>query len=234
MSKGLKRLPCLVPFSSNLYLIPLFWSSPFDDFNLKIIESGQMKNVFETIKTIQSTDKKELNHTQKNLLVAILIRFGQRGNIGFNNDEIGSWIGEDGEYIKNILSKLKAKKYLKIEGRKSNRKIYPGPKLFRDSQSQTKKVRDSQSPNVTTSHEPKILPIIKKEKKEKPLSLNFQLQTLKYTVPKDVRYKSGLTFVFKDGIKAMGFDKFKNLLFVMRSESHQDFIGDLKKRINGY
>lgn len=74
-----------------------------------------------------------------------------------------------------------------------------------------------------------------KEKiKEKPLSLNFQLQTLKYTVPKDVRYKSGLTFVFKDGIKAMGFDKFKNLLFVMRSESHQDFIGDLKKRINGY
>jgi hypothetical protein len=123
---------------------------PFDDFNQKIIGKLAMPDTFKIIKKIQSTDRKKLNHTLKDLLIAMLIRFGKRGYIDFDNSKIGEWINEEGEYVKNLLSKLKTKKYLIIEGRKSNRKIYPGPKLVRDCESRTTSkidsVRDSQSP----------------------------------------------------------------------------------------
>lgn len=109
-----------------------------------------MPDIFKIIKSIQSTDKNELNHTLKNLLIAMLIRFGNRKYIDFNNSKIGEWIGEESEYVKNLLSKLKYKKYLKIKGRQSNRKIYLGPKIIRDWESRDRQkeseTRDSQSP----------------------------------------------------------------------------------------
>lgn len=118
-----------------------------------------MSDIFKIIKSIQSIDKNELNHTLKNLLIAMLIRFGNRKYIDFNNSKIGEWIGEESEYVKNLLSKLKYKKYLKIKGRQSNRKIYLGPKIIRDWESQDRKkesetrdyqspTRDSQSPSI--------------------------------------------------------------------------------------
>lgn len=80
----------------------------------------------------------------------MLIRFGNRKYIDFNNSKIGEWIGEESEYVKNLLSKLKYKKYLKIKGRQSNRKIYLGPKIIRDWGSRDRQkeseTRDSQSP----------------------------------------------------------------------------------------
>jgi hypothetical protein len=122
-------------------------------------------DIFETIKSIQSINKNELNHTLKNVLISILIRFGNNGHIWATNSQIGEWIGEDGEYIKNLLSKLKKRGLLKIEGRKSQRKIYPGPKLVRDHQSRIKNVRDSQSRYRDHQSRTVSTPIKRKEKK---------------------------------------------------------------------
>lgn len=109
----------------------------------------------------------------------MLIRFGKHEFIDFDNSKIGEWINEDEGYIKNLLSKLKTKKYLRIEGRKSNRKIYLGPKLVRDSQSQTttkdNSVRDSQSP-VRDSQSPSY----NKEKENKENNDVVVLLALKY------------------------------------------------------
>lgn len=154
-------------------------------------------DIFKAIKSIQATDKNELNHTLKDLLISILIRFGENGYIWADNTQIGAWIGEDSEYVKNLLSKLKKKNYLNLEGRKSQRKIYPGAKLVRDPLSRNLDVRDPLSRTVDT-------PIKKKNIKEKSgaapdsfLIFHPYLDEIIEAIPKPIRPQISRVFVNK-------------------------------------
>lgn len=70
---------------------------------------------------------------------------------------------------------------------------------------------------------------INKEKRARPL--NYSIQGLRHRLPKDVRYKQGITFVLKDGLDVMEGQELLDLLVKIRSESHTDFVGVLKKHI---
>lgn len=83
-------------------------------------------SVLNTIKSIQAIDRKKLSHTEKNLLIAIAI---DENASRFNNEELGKLIGENKDYVKNLLMRLKRKKYLRTEGRGKNRQVFSNYQL---------------------------------------------------------------------------------------------------------
>lgn len=106
-----------------------------------------VENLVETVRKIQSINRTILNHTLKNLLINIVMHFCSGSDTQLSNEFLGREINESADYVKNLLSKLKLKKYLEITGRGRNRKILPGENLFRDCQSLTDLLGDWQSRN---------------------------------------------------------------------------------------
>lgn len=126
-----------------------------------------MQNIFKIIKSIQKIDRKILPHAEKNLLISIAIHLGENGHIWPTNEQMGERIGESKDYVKNLLMRLKNKKYIAIEGRGKSRKIkIIEDTIFGNSQLPNHANGNSQLP-IGNSQLPKsALPIKRKEKKK--------------------------------------------------------------------
>lgn len=110
-----------------------------------------MSGILALLKIIDQFPRKILPHAEKTLLRNIAIFQGDNEYIWPNNQQLADRIGEDIDYAKQLLSRLKRKKLIKIEGRGKKRKIYFDEaavlKLFRDRVSPKKQVCDRVSPN---------------------------------------------------------------------------------------
>jgi len=112
-----------------------------------------VSNIFKVIKSIQKIDRKTLPHAEKNLLISISIHLGENDHIWPTNEQMGERIGESKDYVKNLIMRLKNKKYIKIEGRYKSRKIYLN---------EEKIIGNSQLP----SGNPELPPYIKEKEKK--------------------------------------------------------------------
>jgi hypothetical protein len=107
--------------------------------------------VLDTIKSIQAIDRKKLSHTEKNLLIAIVIDEKARC---FNNEQLGKLIGENKDYVKNLLMRLKRKKYLRTEGKGKNRKIIGNSQLLNKTDMVTSSYQNDQNGNSQLPKKP--------------------------------------------------------------------------------
>jgi hypothetical protein len=123
-----------------------------------------VSNIFVIIKAIQKIDRNQLPHAEKNLLISIAIHLGENGYVWPTNLQLGERIGENKDYIKNLLMRLKNKGYLKITGTRKDRRISLVDEIILgNSQLPKTKVGNSQLP-VGNSQLP---PLIKEKKKKK-------------------------------------------------------------------
>lgn len=122
-----------------------------------------VSNIFKVIKSIQKIDRKTLPHAEKNLLISIAIHLGENDHIWPTNEQMGERIGESKDYVKNLIMRLKNKKYIKIEGRYKSRKIYLNEeKIIGNSQLPKQANGNSQLPNGN----PELPPYIKEKEKK--------------------------------------------------------------------
>lgn len=99
------------------------------------------------IKQIQKIDRDTLPHAEKQTLIQIAILLFEN-NSNPDNQTIGDGIGENKDYVKNLLARLKSKGFIKLIGRGKNRKIdILWPKIFGNSQLPNYAVGNSQLPN---------------------------------------------------------------------------------------
>lgn len=81
-------------------------------------------NIFDQIKSIQKIGRSALPHAEKNLLVSIAIHAGEKKYIWPSNQTLAHYIGENKDYVKNILARLKKKKLITVSGTCKDRRIY--------------------------------------------------------------------------------------------------------------
>lgn len=125
-----------------------------------------MADIFEIIKSIQKTDRSILPHAEKNLLVSIAIHIGNGDHIWPNNEQLGKRIGENKDYVKNLLARLKKKGFIDMIGRGKSRTIkIVGGKIFGNSQLPNHSVGNSQLPVGNSQLPNPATPIKRKEKK---------------------------------------------------------------------
>ena len=99
------------------------------------------------IKKIQKIDRHKLPHAEKQALIQIAILISEN-NLTPDNQTIGENIGENADYAKNLLSRLKSKGYIKLIGRGKKRRIeIIWAKIFGNSQLPNYAVGNSQLPN---------------------------------------------------------------------------------------
>lgn len=109
------------------------------------------------IKKIQQIDRNKLPHAEKQALIQIAILIFEN-NLTPDNQTIGEGIGENKDYVKNILARLKNKGFLKLNGRGKNRRIeILWPKIFGNSQLPNYAVGNSQLPNQAPKSTPPLL-----------------------------------------------------------------------------
>jgi len=109
------------------------------------------------IKQIQKIDRDTLPHAEKQTLIQIAILLFEN-NLNPDNQTIGDGIGENKDYVKNLLARLKSKGFIKLIGRGKNRKIdILWPKIFGNSQLPNYAVGNSQLPNRAPKTAPPLL-----------------------------------------------------------------------------
>jgi len=109
------------------------------------------------IKQIQKIDRDTLPHAEKQTLIQIAILLFEN-NSNPDNQTIGDGIGENKDYVKNLLARLKSKGFIKLIGRGKNRKIdILWPKIFGNSQLPNYAVGNSQLPNRAPKTAPPLL-----------------------------------------------------------------------------
>lgn len=107
-----------------------------------------MLNISKAIQAIQKIDRNKLPHAEKQILINIVIQESE-GNKNPNNELLGSNIGENKDYAKNLLMRLKNKGFLNLKGRGKNRRIeIEWPKFFGNSQLPNELFSNSQLPNM--------------------------------------------------------------------------------------
>lgn len=179
-------------------------------------------------------ETKEINKSLKFLLLDFADRHGYDGMICPSNKTIAEANCISEKSIDGILSRARKNKLIKTSPARKGKPRYitllcpeDGKEIFL----QIRKKDSDNFANMQKKSEPTYYIKDKEKIKETPLPLNHQIQILKISVPKDIRHKTGITFIFKDGINAIGFDSMKNLILDMKSESHKDFVTALKNRI---
>jgi len=102
------------------------------------------------IKTIQKIDRTILPHAEKQTLIQIAILLFEN-NLTPTNQAIGDGIGENKDYIKNILTRLKSKGFINLIGRGKSRRVdIVWPKIFGNDQLPvTESFSNSQLPNTS-------------------------------------------------------------------------------------
>lgn len=124
-----------------------------------------MSDIFAVIKRIQKTDRSILPHAEKNLLISIAVHLGNGDHIWPNNTQLGERIGENKDYVKNLLMRLKKKGYITTEGRGKDRKInIVEAKVFGNSQLPNHEFGNSQLPSGNSQLPNEPTPIKRKEK----------------------------------------------------------------------
>lgn len=115
-----------------------------------------MPDIFSLIKSIHQIPRNKLPHAEKTLLVNILIHFGNSEYIWATNQQLADRVGECKDYVKNLIHRLKKKRYLVVTGRGKNREIRIDEKII---------FGNSQLPNGNSQLPNRVLPL--KEKKRK-------------------------------------------------------------------
>ena len=164
-----------------------------------------MPDIFKIIKSIQKIDRKTLPHAEKNLLISIAIHLGDNGHIWPTNEQMGERIGENKDYIKNLLMRLKKKGFISIKGRGKSRDIkLTEANIFGNSQLPNHANGNSQLPVGNSQLPPYIKEKEKKKTKEKSGATpdyfnNFHpyLDELMASMPNELRGQLARPFVNK-------------------------------------
>ena len=109
------------------------------------------------IKAIQKIDRDKLPHAEKQALIQIAILIFEN-NLTPDNQAIGDGIGENKDYVKNILTRLKSKGFINPIGRGKKRRIdIIWEKVFGNSQLPNDLFSNSQLPNQAPKSDPPLL-----------------------------------------------------------------------------
>lgn len=184
------------------------------------------------IRSLKET--KEINKSLKFLLLDFADRHGYDGMICPSNETLAEANCISVKSINGLLSRARKNKLIKTSPARKGKPRYitllcpeTGEPIFL----RICKKDSNNLANVQKSLDSTYYIKDKEKIKESPLPIEYQINALRYKVPKDVRYEVGCTVTLKTGIDIIGFDRLSILLADMRTESHIDFFEALENRI---